>query len=178
MLQFSQVRAQVRADRQIRSRWTKYFPHLVFLLFLARPPASLAQPVKLSVKIDKRTVQVGESVGIEVRLLDAGNRNMRARKNYAISVVVSLPSRKVEPLRGSIAVGQTAARLRYTTKEPGITRIRASHSELRAGSTSLNVRPRSGAAARALVRAPVRVATTRNCKPRGRKCSPRTSSPS
>ena len=149
----------MRADRQIRSRWTKYFPHLVFLLFLAGAPASLAQPVKLSVKVDKRTVQAGESFGIEVTLLDASNRNMRARKNYAISVEVSLPSRKVERLRGSIAVGQAAARLRYTTREPGITRIRASHNELRAGSTSLNVRPRSGAAARALVRARAGLAT-------------------
>ena len=130
------------------------------MLFIVAAPASLAQPVKLSVKVDKRTVQVGETVGIGVALLDTNNRNMRARKAYAISVAVSLPSRKVENLRGSIAVGQDSARLTYTTKEPGITRIRASHSELRAGSTSLNVRPRA-AAARSLLRPQARSLTAR-----------------
>lgn len=133
---------------------------MLFLLFLIAARASLAQPVKLSVKVDKRTVQVGETVGIGVALLDTNNRNMRARKAYAISVAVSLPSRKVENLRGSIGVGQDSARLTYTTKEPGITRIRASHSELRAGSTSLNVRPR-GAAARSLLRPQARSLTAR-----------------
>ena len=133
---------------------------MLLLLFLVAARASLAQPVKLSVKVDKRTVQVGETVGIGVGLLDTNNRNMRARKAYAISVAVSLPSRKVENLRGSIGVGQDSARLTYTTREPGITRIRASHSELRAGSTSLNVRPR-GAAARSLLRPQARSVTAR-----------------
>jgi hypothetical protein len=143
---------------RIRCGQREYFPHWLFLLFLICSQASLAQPVKLSVKVDKRTVQVGETVGVTVALLDANNRNMRARKPYAISVQVSLPSRKVEPLSGSIAVGQDTVQLNYKTKESGITRIRASHGELRAGSTSLNVRPRGGAAARSLVRPQVRVA--------------------
>ena len=82
---------------------------------------------------------------------------MRARKPYAISVQISLPSRKVVPLRGSIAVGQDATQLSYKTQEPGITRIQASHGELRAGGTSLNVRPRG--AARSLTRPQASVAT-------------------
>ena len=130
------------------------------MLLLVAACVSPAQPVKLSVKVDKRTVQVGETVGIGVALLDTNNRNMRARKAYTISVEVSLPSRKVENLRGSIAVSQGSTRLNYTTREPGITRIRASHSELRAGSTSLNVRPQ-GAAARSLLRPQARSVTAR-----------------
>ncbi len=142
-----------------RNEWTEYFPHLLFLVFLITAQAALAQPVKLSVTVDKRTVQVGETVGIVVALLDANNRNMRARKPYAISVQISLPSRKVVPLRGSIAVGQDTTQLSYKTQEPGITRIQASHGELRAGGTSLNVRPRGAATARSLTRPQASVAT-------------------
>ncbi len=123
------------------------------------PVNAQGRAVKISVKPDKRTVQVGESFRIEVALSDVANAPVSAPKDFQISLDILFPSGRTNRQTLAIRRGQSAASISVSLTEPGINRLRAVHPELREGGGSVMVRARQQTSPRALQQRPRRTQT-------------------
>ena len=126
-------------------RCVRFSPNVVLfaaaLLFIGSHDVNAqGRPAKISVKPDKRTVQVGESFRIEVALIDAGNAQVSAPKDFEISLDILFPSGQTNKRTLVLRRGRSVASISLSLTEPGINRLRAAHPELREGGGSVMVR--------------------------------------
>jgi len=109
------------------------------ILSQSAPGGSL--PVKLNVATQAHSIQLGESLQVEVGLLSGTNQPAAAPKPLVISLQARLPSGKVDQLQAvEIPVNRSSKQVTVTPPESGLVYLWAKNAQLLPGGVYIRVR--------------------------------------
>lgn len=99
------------------------------------------KPVKMKVEAPGKNFRAGEPVEIHVTCLDSENNLAEVKQAYTITMLMHLPSGKVDTAKVEIPAGEAAQKVSMTFQESGLIHLQAQHDRLLQGETFIRVKP-------------------------------------
>lgn len=115
------------------------------IAFFAQAQSSDKKPVKMKVEAPGKNFRAGEAVEIHVTCLDSENNVAEVKQDYTITLLMHLPSGKVDTAKIEIPAGAATQKISMKFQESGIIHLQAQHDRLLQGETFLRVKPKSKA---------------------------------
>ena len=113
--------------------------------FFTQAQSPEKKPVKMKVEAPGKNFRAGEPVEIHVTCLDSENNVAEVKQDYTITMLMHLPSGKVDTAKIEIPAGQAAQKVAMKFQESGIIHLQAQHDRLLQGETFIRVKPQSKA---------------------------------
>ena len=113
--------------------------------FFTQAQSPEKKPVKMKIEAPGKNFRAGEPVEIHVTCLDSENNVAEVKQDYTITMLMHLPSGKVDTAKIEIPAGQAAQKVAMKFQESGIIHLQAQHDRLLQGETFIRVKPQSKA---------------------------------
>jgi hypothetical protein len=107
----------------------------------AAAQSAKGKPLKIKISSPRKHVYAGDKVEIAIECLDAENEAAPAPREYAVKLLVHMPSGEVDTTTVMIAAGETTGRDTIVAREAGLLELQAQHERLQEDGMYLRVKP-------------------------------------